>query len=130
MGLLRRDGGHFSDGGHRHGRGGVGRANRRPRRTLAGGHRLETGGHPGDLRYRGGLRSPPEPGGDPAFAICRSRDFPAFKILPYSGAQLLGAFITGLIVLWAFGPMVGGPIGALAYEMMLRPAVPKNGISE
>ena len=41
-----------------------------------------------------------------AFAICRHREFPAFKVLRYWGAQLLGAFIAGLAVWWAFGPMI------------------------
>ena len=41
-----------------------------------------------------------------AFAICRAGDFPPFKVLPYWGAQWIGAFIAGLTILWAFGSMI------------------------
>ena len=62
----------------------------------------------------------------------------ALPVLMLGGfTSIPGAIVGGLIIgvgekLFEFfiGPMVGGPIGALAYEMMLSPAVPKNGISE
>ncbi len=41
-----------------------------------------------------------------AFALCRPREFPAVKVVPYWGAQLLGAFIAGLTVWLVFGAMI------------------------
>ena len=41
-----------------------------------------------------------------AFAIFRRGEFPAYKVLPYWGAQLLGAIFAGLTVLWVFGPFI------------------------
>ena len=39
-----------------------------------------------------------------AFAIFRRRQFPLTRLLPYWGAQLLGAALAGLTVLWLYGP--------------------------
>lgn len=41
-----------------------------------------------------------------AFAIFRRRQFPYTRLLPYWGAQLLGAMLAGLTVLWLFGPFL------------------------
>ena len=38
-----------------------------------------------------------------AFAVFRRADFPISRLLPYWCAQLLGAILAGLAVLWAFG---------------------------
>lgn len=38
-----------------------------------------------------------------AFAVFRRSDFPISRLLPYWCAQLLGAILAGLAVLWAFG---------------------------
>lgn len=41
-----------------------------------------------------------------AFAIFRKDEFPISRLLGYWAAQLLGAFLAGLTVLWAFGPFI------------------------
>lgn len=38
-----------------------------------------------------------------AFAVFRHREFPVARLVPYWSAQLLGAVLAGLTVLWAFG---------------------------
>ena len=40
------------------------------------------------------------------FAIFRRRQFPYTRLLPYWAAQLLGALLGGLTVLWLFGPFI------------------------
>ena len=41
-----------------------------------------------------------------AFAVFRRQEFPATRILPYWSAQLVGAVLAGLVVLWAFGDAI------------------------
>lgn len=41
-----------------------------------------------------------------AFAIRRRRDFPASRVLPYWAAQLAGAALAGLTILWTYGILI------------------------
>ena len=41
-----------------------------------------------------------------AFAVFRRHEFPIARLLPYWFAQLLGASLAGLAVLWAFGSAI------------------------
>jgi glycerol uptake facilitator protein len=41
-----------------------------------------------------------------AFALWRRQDFPLRRLLPYTGAQLVGAVLAGLTVAWLFWPVL------------------------
>lgn len=42
-----------------------------------------------------------------AFALLRPSEFPRERVLPYWGAQLLGAVLAGAVILAVFGPFIG-----------------------